>query len=65
MKEPLDEIAVIMDPLSPFKRAEVIDDILTKYGVPRTFILEVLDGLEIPCSIAEQMLDEVATIKRR
>jgi hypothetical protein len=60
MKEPLEEISVILDPLSPFKKAEVLDDLLTKYGVPRTFMLEVLTGLDIPYEDAEALINENA-----
>ncbi len=56
MNDPLKEIEEIMSHLSPFKQAEVIDDLVAKYGLPRTLIVEMLGWLGADAEEVESLL---------
>ncbi len=52
----LKDITDIMDHLSPHKQAEIIDDLMTKYGVPRTFVVDLLEMLGFDAKQADELI---------
>ena len=58
MNDPLKVIEAVMDQLSPREQAEVIGDLITKYGVPRTFLVELMGWLGANTEQADAVLGE-------
>ncbi len=54
----LKQVTDIMDPLSPYEQAAVIDDLMTKYGVPRAFVVDLLEMMGLSAMKANEMIDD-------
>ena len=56
---PLNIIEAVMDQLSPREQAKMLDDLITKYGLPRTLIAEMLGWLGADAEQVETALGDI------
>jgi len=59
-----DEIMDLLDHLTPHQQAGILNTLLTKYGVPRTLMVEILGLLEIDDDAVQSMVADIPLIQR-